>query len=118
MRQRDDQGNALVEFVYLAVLLMIPLVYVLLSVFQVQRAAFPGHSIRTERWRYTEWDFGKKGSELYDHEADPQEVKNLSGDEKYAATIADLQSQLKAVHPKPVEGGKADTAKGKNKAAK
>lgn len=30
----------MVEFVYLAVLLMIPLVYVLLSAFQVQRAAF------------------------------------------------------------------------------
>jgi uncharacterized sulfatase len=85
---------------------------------QVQRAAFPGHSIRTERWRYTEWDSGKKGTELYDHEADPQELKNLFGDEKYAATIADLQSQLKAVHPKPVEGGKADTAKGKNNSAK
>lgn len=35
-----DDGNALVEFVYLAVVLMIPLVYVLISVFQVQRAAF------------------------------------------------------------------------------
>jgi Flp pilus assembly protein TadG len=40
MRERDDDGNALVEFVYLSVLLMIPLVYVLLSVFMVQRAAF------------------------------------------------------------------------------
>ena len=42
MRRRPtgDTGNALVEFSYLAVLLMIPLVYVLLTVFQVQRAAF------------------------------------------------------------------------------
>lgn len=42
MRRRPtgDAGNALVEFSYLAVLLMIPLVYVLLTVFQVQRAAF------------------------------------------------------------------------------
>lgn len=40
MRQRDDEGSALVEFVYLSVLLMIPLIYVLLSVFMVQRAAF------------------------------------------------------------------------------
>lgn len=42
MRRRPtgDDGNALVEFSYLAVLLMIPLVYVLLTVFQVQRAAF------------------------------------------------------------------------------
>lgn len=37
--KRDD-GNALVEFVYLALLLMIPLVYVLTTVFLVQRAAF------------------------------------------------------------------------------
>ena len=42
MRRRPtgEEGNALVEFSYLAVLLMIPLVYVLLTVFQVQRAAF------------------------------------------------------------------------------
>lgn len=35
-----DDGNALVEFVYLSVLLLVPLVYVMLTVFQVQRAAF------------------------------------------------------------------------------
>ena len=35
----DDDGSALVEFTYLAVLLMVPLVYVLLGVFAVQRAA-------------------------------------------------------------------------------
>ncbi len=35
-----DAGNALVEFTYLGVLLMVPLLYVLLTVFQVQRAAF------------------------------------------------------------------------------
>lgn len=39
-RPRGDAGNALVEFTYLAVLLMVPLVYLLLAVFQVQRAAF------------------------------------------------------------------------------
>lgn len=40
MRERGDAGNALVEFTFLAILLLIPLVYVLLTVFQVQRAAF------------------------------------------------------------------------------
>ncbi len=41
MRLPDgDDGNALVEFTYLAVLLMVPLVYLLLTVFQVQSAAF------------------------------------------------------------------------------
>jgi len=39
-RPSGDDGNALVEFTYLAVLLMVPLVYVLVTVFQVQRAAF------------------------------------------------------------------------------
>lgn len=39
-RPAGDAGNALVEFVYLAVLLLIPLVYLLLAVFRVQAAAF------------------------------------------------------------------------------
>jgi uncharacterized sulfatase len=39
---------------------------------QVQRGKFPGRSVRTERWRYTEWDHGAKGVELYDHENDPR----------------------------------------------
>jgi len=39
-RPRGDDGNALVEFVYLSVLLLIPLVYLLLAVFRVQSAAF------------------------------------------------------------------------------
>ena len=39
-RPAGDDGNAMLEFTYLAVLLMVPLVYVLTTVFQVQRAAF------------------------------------------------------------------------------
>jgi Flp pilus assembly protein TadG len=39
-RPRGDEGNALVEFTYLAVLLMVPLIYLLLAVFRVQSAAF------------------------------------------------------------------------------
>lgn len=37
---RRDDGTALLEFTWLAVLLMVPLVWVMLSVFAVQRAAF------------------------------------------------------------------------------
>lgn len=47
----EDEGNAIVEFVYLAVLLMVPLVYVLLTVFQVQRAAFAASSAAREAGR-------------------------------------------------------------------
>jgi uncharacterized sulfatase len=75
---------------------------------QVQRGKFPGHSVRTERWRYTEWDFGKQGAELYDHDADPHELINLASDPKYADTIAEMKALLKTVHPKPVQGGKAN----------
>lgn len=37
---RSEDGSALIEFVGLAVLLLVPLIYLLLSVFSVQRAAF------------------------------------------------------------------------------
>jgi len=37
-----------------------------------------GRSIRTDRWRYTEWAEGDKGVELYDHWADPMEFDNLA----------------------------------------
>jgi Flp pilus assembly protein TadG len=49
--RRDDCGNAIVEFVYLAILLMVPLVYMLLAVFQVQRAAFAASSAAREAGR-------------------------------------------------------------------
>jgi Flp pilus assembly protein TadG len=40
MRRRDQTGSALVEFTWLAIILMIPLLYIVLAVFEVQRAAF------------------------------------------------------------------------------
>jgi hypothetical protein len=38
--RRSDEGSAIVEFVWLAVLLMIPLVYLVLTADSIQRAAF------------------------------------------------------------------------------
>lgn len=46
-----ERGNAIVEFVYLAVLLMVPLVYVLLTVFKVQAAAYAVSSAAREAGR-------------------------------------------------------------------
>ena len=37
-----------------------------------------GCSIRTDRWRYSEWGEGKHGFELYDHHSDPMEFRNLA----------------------------------------
>lgn len=54
-----------------------------------------GYSIRTADWRYTEWNRGKKGLELYDHRNDPEEINNLAHDEKYKSIIAQLRKQLR-----------------------
>ena len=66
---------------------------------QVWRAGFPGHSVRTERWRYTEWDNGKKGVELYDHAADPREWKNLAADPAHARTVEELRGLVRKNWP-------------------
>jgi iduronate 2-sulfatase len=55
---------------------------------------FFGYSLRTPRWRYTEWDEGREGRELYDHDADPQELANLAADAAQASLVADLSRQL------------------------
>jgi iduronate 2-sulfatase len=87
---------------------------------QVQRNGFPGHSIRTERWRYTEWDFGDKGRELYDHDADPQETHNLASDAASAKVIEELHALLHQAHPvkvvPPVTAAPAKGPSGANQA--
>lgn len=40
MNRPDEEGNAVVEFIWLGLLLLVPLVYVLIAVFDVQRGAF------------------------------------------------------------------------------
>jgi iduronate 2-sulfatase len=55
-----------------------------------------GRSIRTGRWRYTEWNDGKDGTELYDHDVDPGETRNLAGDPAQAAVVAELKALLAA----------------------
>lgn len=66
---------------------------------QVYRDGFPGHSLRTERWRYTEWDNGRKGVELYDHDADPGEYNNLAGDPQYASVADELRARMQKNWP-------------------
>jgi uncharacterized sulfatase len=59
-------------------------------------AEFWGRSVRTPRWRYTEWNGGRDGVELYDHDADPHEFQNLADEAEHAATRDELRRMLPA----------------------
>jgi iduronate 2-sulfatase len=54
-----------------------------------------GYSVRNERWRYTEWDEGKQGAELYDETNDKEELRNLANDPKYAKTVEEMKRLLR-----------------------
>lgn len=53
-----------------------------------------GHTIRTARWRYTEWHDGVAGVEMYDHEKDLGEYWNLAEDPAYATEREKLRALL------------------------
>ena len=65
---------------------------------QYPRNKHMGYSMRTERWRYTEWRQANDvaARELYDHQSDPDENVNLANQSEHKATIAALAGQLKA----------------------
>jgi uncharacterized sulfatase len=58
---------------------------------------FMGYSVRTDRWRYTEWDDATRGAELYDHENDPQEFTNLAPTAKSAKTVKEMRGLLQKI---------------------
>lgn len=62
---------------------------------QVQRGSIAGRSVRTERWRYTEWDRGRQGVELYDHNTDPGEYYNLIHEPRHTQIVAKLKKLLR-----------------------
>jgi choline-sulfatase len=67
---------------------------------QVRDSAFTqydkGYSIRTTRYRYSEWgEDGKGGAELYDHETDPQELRNLATQSNQKSRVNGLSKELR-----------------------
>ncbi|MGD9721164.1 MAG: sulfatase [Pirellulales bacterium] len=63
---------------------------------QVVHEEAVGRSVRTPRWRYTEWNGGRQGAELYDHDTDPREYVNLANDPEWATLRAGLRALLPA----------------------
>jgi len=67
---------------------------------QYPRGKAMGYSMRTDRYRYTEWLPGKGGpaiaGELYDHQEDPQENVNLADRPEHATLRKQLSKQLHA----------------------
>ena len=55
-----------------------------------------GYSIKTKRYRFTEWKFdGKLGHELYDHKYDKEELDNLALSQNYKPIFDSLQRMLR-----------------------
>ncbi|MFN7933973.1 MAG: sulfatase [Bryobacteraceae bacterium] len=63
-----------------------------------KRGAGMGRSVRTKRYRYTEWHVPgvEDAVELYDHQNDPRETVNIATDPRNSALIAELRNTLKA----------------------
>jgi iduronate 2-sulfatase len=59
-----------------------------------------GYAIRTQRHRYVEWRNGKTGKvqarELYDHQTDPNETKNLAKKSDQKEQLEHLQQILQS----------------------
>jgi iduronate 2-sulfatase len=66
---------------------------------QVRREKIVGRSVRTERYRYTEWDEGRAGIELYDHEKDPEEFTNIVKSDPDHPVVKVLAGLLKKGFP-------------------
>ncbi len=64
-----------------------------------------GRSIRTARYRYTEWGSnGRRGKELYDYQTDPHETRNIVNLPGNTALVAHLSERLKAGWQRAVPG--------------
>ncbi|RED94954.1 sulfatase [Marinoscillum furvescens] len=59
------------------------------------RGETTGRMVKTEEWRYIEWDEGVKGKELYNQQNDPQEYVNLAEDPAHASVVSELSLLLK-----------------------
>jgi len=66
---------------------------------EVQHRDVRGVSMRSGRWRYTVWNGGEAGRQLYDHNTDPHELTNLADLPDHAATVQALDAELRWFKP-------------------
>jgi len=83
---------------------------------QVMRGKVPGLAVRTEKYRYIEWDYGAQGVQLYDMAKDPGQAHNLANDPAFAAVREKHHALCEARWPKDKwpelpEGGRAKAGK-------
>ena len=62
---------------------------------EIRGKKIKGYTVRTPRYRYTEWGRGEFGTELYDYQADPEEFTNLAESKKHSQIVARLKNLLK-----------------------
>jgi iduronate 2-sulfatase len=53
-----------------------------------------GYTLRTPRHRYTEWNAGEYGAELYDYQTDPDEFTNLALSAEHEKLLKELRARL------------------------
>ena len=64
---------------------------------RLNRGSTSGRSMRTTQYRYTEWGGNaRRGRELYDYDADPDETVNIADLPENAELVAHLSEQLHA----------------------
>jgi arylsulfatase A-like enzyme len=61
---------------------------------QVKRGQADGYSLRTAQYRYTLWDGGQQGDQLYDLQSDPEETTNLASQPEHAARITEFRERI------------------------
>ena len=53
-----------------------------------------GRSVKTNEWRYTEWDNGARGRELYNQLDDPYEYNNVADQPGHQALMKELSALI------------------------
>ena len=66
---------------------------------EVQHRDVRGVSMRSGRWRYTVWNGGEAGRQLYDHNTDPHELTNLADLPNHSATVQALDAEMRWFTP-------------------